>query len=79
MKHIPLHILGAFWIITSLHVQGQSIIAGQTSGANIIYHDIVDLEVSSSFWWNGDSESLDLNDDGVNDLTLLTDWIYFRT
>jgi hypothetical protein len=61
----------------SLHAQAQSIVAGQISGENIIYHDIEDVEVSSSFWWDEDYESLDLNDDGVNDLTLMTNWIYY--
>jgi hypothetical protein len=77
MKHITSFILGALLIITSHPAKTQNIIAGQTSGENIIYHDMEDVEVSSSFWWDEDYESLDLNDDGVNDLTLMTNWIYY--
>ncbi len=77
MKHTTSCILGALWFITSPIAQAQSIVAGQTSGANIIYHNIEDVESSSTFWWDDDYESLDLNDDGVTDFTLLTDWIYF--
>jgi hypothetical protein len=61
----------------SLHAQAQSIIAGQASGANIIYHDIEDVYLSSSYWWDESNESMDLNDDGVTDLKLLTNWVYF--
>ncbi len=77
MKPIIACTLGALWILTFLQAQAQSIIAGQASGANILYHDIQDVEVSSTYWWDEEYKYLDLNEDGVIDLALLTNWIYF--
>lgn len=77
MKRKASCILGVLWIIISFQSQAQSIIAGQASGTNIIYHDIEDVHLSSSYWWDESSEYLDVNDDGVTDLKLLTNWVYF--
>jgi hypothetical protein len=77
MKNSTLCILGVLWILTSVHTQAQSILAGQASGANVIYHDIIDVAASSTYWWDEDYASLDLNDDGVTDLTMATNWIYY--
>jgi hypothetical protein len=51
--------------------------AGQVSGEHIIYHDIDDLFISSPYWNSSDYEYMDLNDDGVDDLYLRNDFIYY--
>lgn len=58
-------------------VSGQSILAGQTSGDKIIYHDIVDLNLYSPDWNSSDAASIDLDDDGEIDLTLSTSCTYY--
>lgn len=64
-------------VIMPLIVSGQTILAGQNSGPNIIYHDINDLSITSPNWNSSDFEYMDLNDDGVNDLMFHNDFIYY--
>lgn len=61
-----------------LIISGQTILAGQNSGPNIIYHDINDLTINSPNWNSSDYEYMDLNDDGVNDLMFHIDLIYYH-
>jgi len=58
-------------------VSGQSILAGQASGDKIVYHDIEDLQLYSPGWNTSDEEDIDLNDDGQNDLRLMTSCTYY--
>lgn len=69
-------ILGWIFLIYPVLVFGQSIFAGQSSGTNIVYHDIDDLHIDSPYWNSSDYEYMDLNDDGIIDLRLLTSFTY---
>jgi hypothetical protein len=64
-------------ILSSFESQAQSITTGQTGGEKITYHDIDDISIESSFWWDSDWASLDLNDNGTNDADFWTNWIYY--
>lgn len=58
-------------------VSGQIILAGQSSGNGIVYHDIDDLHIESPSWNTYDEEFIDLNDDGAYDLRLMTNFVYY--
>lgn len=48
---------------------GQSILAGDTSAAGVIYTDLEDKMISASYPWNTyDADTVDINNDGVDDL-----------
>jgi hypothetical protein len=70
--------LGAFVaILSSFATQAQGIAAGQSIGEKIIYHDIADISIESSFWGEQDGESMDLDDNGTSDLYFWTNWSYW--
>jgi hypothetical protein len=77
MKNKAIRLTAFLSIIMPLIVSGQTILAGQNSGQNIIYHDINDLFIASPNWNSSDYEYMDLNDDGVSDIMLLNDFIYY--
>lgn len=70
-------ILVWIFLINPILASGQSIFAGQTSGNNIVYHDIDDLHIDSPDWNSSDAEYMDLNDDGIINLKLMTDFTYW--
>jgi hypothetical protein len=55
----------------------QGILAGQTSGANVIYLDIDDLLISAPYWNSSEYEYLDLDGDESNDIYFSAEWIYY--
>lgn len=70
-------LLACLFVIVPVSAVAQQISAGQTTGASIIYHDIDDLFISSPYWNSWDEETIDLNDDTVNDLGFYTNFIYY--
>jgi hypothetical protein len=75
--YLIIKILVWIFLIYPVLVSGQSIMAGQNSGTNIVYHDIDDLHIDSPDWNTSDAEYMDLNEDGIIDLKLMTDFTYW--
>lgn len=65
-KQIVVFLTGLLFF--SLDLSGQSILAGDTLGAGIVYVDLENLYVSASYWNPQDTEKLDFNGDGIDDL-----------
>jgi len=69
LSHSCMHCLAALVFLCSTSVSAQGILAGDTSSAGIVYIDIDNFWVSATYPWNSiDEESIDINDDGIDDL-----------
>ena len=77
MMRLTLILLYSIYFLTPFMVFGQGIMAGQTTGTNIVYHDIDDLHIDSPDWNTSDEEYMDLNEDGIIDIKLMTNFTYW--
>ena len=58
-------------------LSGQQIIAGQQSGPDIIYTDPIDIQLTCNNLDTYTSFSLDIDQDGINDMTFNASYYYF--
>jgi len=58
-------------------LSGQQIIAGQQSGPDIIYTDPIDIQLTCNNLDTYTSFSLDIDQDGINDITFNASYYYF--
>lgn len=75
--YVSLCLCGLIAVLSTYLTQAQGITAGQSTGEKIIYQDIEDISIESSFWWDSDGVYLDLNDNGATDAYFWTNWVYY--